>query len=150
MLVDFKGNNDSVAFGWEGVIGYEITPFSWKDFWWYDKSLDVVEGAGMDEFKKIMFKNLEDIGVDTNDIKNTKRILLDKIRDDLIRDGNMKCIGAPEYILKSILLEKEYQINLVKLKFENKEENVSFYVTPEEYVGIMDNTGKLIKTIGRK
>ena len=147
MLVEFKGNDEKVGYGWEGVTSYEITPFGWKDFWWYDKFLDIVEGVGMDEFKKRLFGNLEENGVDTNDIENTKRILLDRIEEDLLTGGNVRCIGAPRYILKSILLEKEFELSLVKLKFDehgDTREELWLFVAEGDGLRISDNNGKAL------
>lgn len=147
MLVEFKGNDEKVAYGWEGVTSYEITPFGWKDFWWYDKFLDVIEDVGMDEFKKRLFKNLEETGMDTNDIENTKRILLNRIEEDLLTGGNVRCIGAPKYILKSILLEKEFELSLVKLKFDehgDTREELWLFVAEGDGLRISDNNGKAL------
>lgn len=147
MLVEFKGENEKVAYGWEGVTSYEIIPFGWKDFWWYDKSLDVIEGTGIDEFKKRLFRNLEEDGVDTNDIENTKEVLLNRITEDLLTGGNVRCISAPRHILKSILLEKEFELSLVKLMFDehgDTREELWLFVAEGDGLRISDNNGKAL------
>lgn len=159
MIVKFEGKYErgEVAYGWEDVVEYIIHPMSIKDFYCL---LNCKVGWDMTDWEKpITVKEIKETLLKRCEIKDEDNIA-DKKNDLMmtIRNCLEGCsIGAIEYCLKKILLEENFGLAIVRLKFGHEKnyfsdnemhiKDVILNVCENDYLSICDNNGRTLKVI---
>ena len=147
MIVEFSGNFDSnVMYAWEGVTGFEVMPLRWRDYYmYYTRDIcwdcDILD---ISDLKNLMIKDLKDRDIDVENIETCKTLMLERIAEDLLSGGNINIISAANYILDMIWEEKDFELSLVKLKFDTYGD-----MREEQWIIVANDSFKISDVNGR-
>ena len=162
MLVRFGGTaqDGDWAYGWTGIEKYQVIPVGLKDFILdfneCDKIYENIKGkrkylpitASPKEVKEELFRMAKKERVKLDDIERVKIKLFRYISEIYFESYNAVWIDVPEYVLKKILLEKDFRLALVRLKFKDKsKDDVYIYVTEDDYLEVISGKGTKVLSI---